>query len=1545
MRLARTFASSLFMQSGGPAACGSGHLLTLPPSDTFRLADRMVPHGPCFHRPDRFAPGPAGAGLVPNPQRVRQHLVTRVLNSLRPGDGEYHWRLSQESLTAAWPSITREERFAVALKIAREAGREISASIPHFDLTHAQRFAVAMECALDRHDGGVVHHIDNCGLRPNERFAVLLRAAAHCGCFKLEGLDQTQRFAVLQAGARCNAWETRNALSRAGLTPEQNCQVACLIAQEFWWAARDVLPHLGLDADQVARVWHAGLVFHPLHAWQNLAGRDALDIAALAPTDAADAKRLARSFRRFAKKQPAVLPMSWVDLLWDRVPRVDTGLGLLRLLGRLELRGEALPPDSAAAWARGMGLVSAHESAIRAVSSPKLLGAIWQTGLDLEARLGDAPFANWPIDSQVWTPAHIDRWLQVLDWWRARLHQLRNTPEAWAEIREASGAVTAERLGDIAMTMRQASLAPVLRCFSAAWQLTEDELHNIRSRWDTLEPVFRAVARLDPEQFRDLFRRTGMFAAHLIHEYDDAAGCEGGAAYEASRVPVGAEVIHEAVTKRAAETMVRRRADGPSYLSREHPDLNGAEHFEVALRGLTSGEGWVLENIRYHELPEEQRFVGALLAAAGRGDDISYYIGRCELPRAQRHLVAQVAIATAPYRALQQLGNYRLRHTQELAVISTGIAYHPLAVLAWLAHGRPLALGPARLLLAKPKRPPGAAMLAVSRGSEQDMRAAWDLMHAVHRRQDAGPAETLSAITDVAAAHGMALTPAHIETLATHPHVARAVTDLAVRLRAWKASEEKNPVWLPAHLPAVQDAEMATCLHWLPMLAPYGHMVREAMKAIGQWDDVPSAVRIAQLTPDQLYMALLLIAPTAPVIVAQALPHLTLPLSRRFRLACLAASGRTDWRKDHLPAFGLPRAQRDVVHHVALTANPDLLDGWLFGSANTSFAMATQAFSERHPVVLPPEWVQLMWARGEREFAARGLLRTCAARSRRGLVLPGDPVPVWAEAMGLEVPPLWQAVTHPRDRQRMSSNMLGDFFELGFDLEQRLGSAPFAAVAVDPSVWAPPFRHAWKTVFRLMRDLLALGAPGEKTDTATVWTQVLAVVGEIRAERLGEMAERLQRAVVDAVQILFAGEKVSCTYAQLQRVEKRWGDLEIFLTLAARYRGQASWRDELPVLARIFHAVLHDRFEPLKFAGHPADPDDQVAARRQLAMLTTRQQIAAWKAPRWRLDATIHNGAVTADQIRQAVAGTVQHQLLPHLPPLSAPLAPDVADRVLQAVTQRGASPRATAERLRQDMHVAPESIVHAVAHAMPGAELSQVAACTHFLRSAGNTLQLSAQVRNDLQTIAGHLLTRDNAGRGNHLVFTTTSWDPKLLLEIGDLVGTHTCQSYATGGSAHSLPGYVIDADVQAIASFVIGPVHLPASAFEAIRQACLAGAAVTCVFHAAQHAVTISWHAPGAPAQQVTTRPLGMARLRHILKLGTAPSGRPALRLEPAYEQLHAGTSLMYAQVRQIEAELGSALSADPDGPVSFAGSRNPGAVYSDLAGGIKTGPYTII
>lgn len=593
---------------------------------------------------------------------------------------------------------------------------------------------------------------------------------------------------------------------------------------------------------------------------------------------------------------------------------------------------------------------------------------------------------------------------------------------------------------------------------------------------------------------------------------------------------------------------------------------------------------------------------------------------------------------------------------------------------------------------------------------------------------------------------------------------------------------------------------------------------------------------------------------------------------------------------------------------------PDDLEG---------FKALLKRFAAANSGLIEPRLVDLAWDRVSDAVVGGEVLKLALRREYAGMPPARDSLELVSMAAGFDPAVLAQA--------RLSDQQAKALYAACLDLQDSVGSAPFAGIRLSPQLWDKKHLPDLLVVLHDLRNLLYLEGGGAAW--ATLAKDYLG--GGLSPDGLPALKKRLAGAIESRVISLFGEHEFKVTHEQLESVRRRWGTLDPVFTLLARFKGNEQWKEEIPVLAQAFQAILDGRFKTLKFSNE-----------EQLAPLKTQAQRQAWQKTRSRLAVFEPSRESEADfEARKSVLARliVSRDLLPNLGP-SAVARPAEMAAIVAAIVSGPAGAPDPGSALKVLLRSYSPATIAAVASAALAAriDMAELLALARFLKFSGPRLGLSTQSRHDVDSITRALDERPASAQPS-LVLTSTFHDPRLLLTIGDLVDTSSCQHFRTGSVVDTLLGYVLDSNVQGVASWVLGRQQFASSAdYEAALKASREGG-ISIKFNGESGKAILSWR-EGRIKRAVLASLPAHAHLRRMLKLGSVEGGSPGLALEKPYIQNHPALDLMQSEILAIEAELAAKLGASTSQEVSFPASGNPGGVYSDLASGRQKGPYSV-
>jgi hypothetical protein len=398
----------------------------------------------------------------------------------------------------------------------------------------------------------------------------------------------------------------------------------------------------------------------------------------------------------------------------------------------------------------------------------------------------------------------------------------------------------------------------------------------------------------------------------------------------------------------------------------------------------------------------------------------------------------------------------------------------------------------------------------------------------------------------------------------------------------------------------------------------------------------------------------------------------------------------------------------------------------------------------------------------------------------------------------------------------------------------------------------------------------------------------------------------------------------------VMELQKEWGDLSPLMVLLARFKGGRS--QELPVLREVVRNVLAGSFHDWKYS-----PEHE-----QLRSMTPAQ-VAAWRRnPQKAAFVSAHDASKVSEESQLADARCIlERNLLQHIPDTDTRRRLTFNPTIDEALRRSELSEKEFSQQVESRL-----SVTRDVELLLEYGEREALQRYLKRFNSAkkGIASELpeaaSFQVRKDLSSILSAVRERSVESARRYLLYTCITDDPKLLIMIGDLVKTASCQSYKTGGMVETLPAYVMDSNIKVQLSFVVAEGKVR-SALGVKRGAPLDVETLGIRLLPARLALELR-----APSGDRVEIDLGRAVSRRILRAGLRVNGRePIVMPEPRYQQQHAVTSIINAEQDRQLAEFEQQCGFEPcEGMLEFPASRNPCGVYSDHGSGAQLGPYRI-
>lgn len=659
----------------------------------------------------------------------------------------------------------------------------------------------------------------------------------------------------------------------------------------------------------------------------------------------------------------------------------------------------------------------------------------------------------------------------------------------------------------------------------------------------------------------------------------------------------------------------------------------------------------------------------------------------------------------------------------------------------------------------------------------------------------------------------------------------------------------------------------------------------------------------------------------------------------------------------------LSTEQRNTLMLLLLDERPEdlfeVLDQMHFEDESNLFDIkkVLQRVSAKYPGSLKPEWIEMLTDRVKKKDVIIWLVNEVVELAGRRKKVPTDSLDLVFSLVGLPpegLPALKKA--------KPSSDLVGTFYELSRELEKKIiilnGSGKltvrglvFEKLRFAEDLWSTKdgFRQFVELV-SVLRDLFHF-KNGQRTlvvETAAAWDEVLTetalLTTTLSKESIGSLLKQAKELRLVKVRDFLdkSDSPLQITTEQVDELEKRWKSLEPIYTLMARFSANSSWEDELPVLGKMFQAVLADKFKEFKFStARQLTPMNKAHVR---GWIKIKSRLAVFKPDSPEVALKRHQAAH-----REAAQSIIQTNLLLNLSEsarhpdliLSGDVRAKLLDKVLNSSVSP--SPKVVLAEMRAASVAKPKQALLAtlVDELSKTSDTQQIQKLARFVKDSRDILKLTAQTVDDLDSILKVFRAQTFTLDKPAIVYTSTFWHPKMLLTVGGLVCTGSCQNHQTGQHIETLLGYTIDANVQGVGSFVLTPTSFEsAEHFDALFAAIDSGEPVSDSFDPVDLAVRFKFN-----GHEFSTVPLEHANMRQMMKMGVTADGKVAVHLERPYEQLHAARDVMLDNAEDILEETAKVTGGVARAAMTVPESENTGGVYSDLAiePGVKTSAYS--
>jgi hypothetical protein len=453
-------------------------------------------------------------------------------------------------------------------------------------------------------------------------------------------------------------------------------------------------------------------------------------------------------------------------------------------------------------------------------------------------------------------------------------------------------------------------------------------------------------------------------------------------------------------------------------------------------------------------------------------------------------------------------------------------------------------------------------------------------------------------------------------------------------------------------------------------------------------------------------------------------------------------------------------------------------------------------------------------------------------------------------------------------------------------------------------------------------------------------------------DNISRVAENLDMIFIWFFKETFKINDKEITIAEIERLEEKWWNLDILYTLIARYYWNSDWVKEIPPFARVVESVLEDKFQELRYTWYEGDEEDMELAKDQVKTLEWKN-LENYKTNPNRLSflGTSNEPEMVDEYILTTARWEFIQQCLRnrHVDCVKEDFSTWIIKSVISDFIPetieliKNSKPKDILDKM--DWIDKEEKIEYyllvaftILAHSNNKQEFEKLI-CN--IQSASNLLNIWP-LENDLSSIISKL--RPISNWNDVIIFTTIFDDPKLLLEIWDLVDAGSCQNYKNWTHIQSLLWYVSDANIKWIVSFSITEKDFAwdqskyKKAWEIIKSWDYEVA-----FNAPKKLLKISSTATGE-SFEIT---LNKAVLRRILKLWGLKSDKPWIFVEREYFQNHYALPQIRDEVQKLISNFTTSFGwsvVNSWKNLKISKSKNPGWVYSDEKQWIMIDDYEI-
>ncbi len=540
-------------------------------------------------------------------------------------------------------------------------------------------------------------------------------------------------------------------------------------------------------------------------------------------------------------------------------------------------------------------------------------------------------------------------------------------------------------------------------------------------------------------------------------------------------------------------------------------------------------------------------------------------------------------------------------------------------------------------------------------------------------------------------------------------------------------------------------------------------------------------------------------------------------------------------------------------------------------------------------------------------------------------------------------------------RANFSQNHIANLVVAAREISRNCGLNCFAHITFDLDLTKKGSQADFISLINVMRDYVSL-QPVYNFDRK-LHDLVNTIGPQVNSQNAAAIEAMFRERIVVAVRNLFSGKLRTFSYERLKRLKEEWGDLSPIWTLLARYKSNG-WGSEIPVLGTIFEHSLNGTFMDLKYKGDPDTDNDVKLAKEQLSMLKREEDIQILQKPHHLLTAyspSSHSRAMDDNEILRQSLAVVSTNVIPNLArngyrlgELSSAdgkvimgLLSSIPNNPLEFVDVLVREPRLQMGAQTNDrvfaalISILPQAADLAMKRFVTRVALFMVQ--KHMVPGLLANPDGAHETIADLRTLINVMNPVTESGQ-QAILFTTTLHHPKTLLSIGDWVQAASCQNYRTGAMIYTLPSYVIDANVTAIAGYALTPGQFEHDEkdFSLLFEALRSRQTIESKFDEVAKVISFAWRQNGN-GYEIHTHPIAYAFHRQIVRIGATRDGGPGIFAERAYTQSHFASRAIQDQANALVELLGSELGAKVNAPLSIVGSRNESGGYTDAGGGV--------